>query len=404
MNDGGDFDASVAREWQSFGQRLAAYVSMMREGDVLSISAETSGARLTRGHVQLRPVPGSRVVLGLSDHPIERGPDPGDVTGARGGSTWRHETSADGQDVAWLSVDAGQATHLTEVALEIVAAAAISPEFVRVTATGPHAQTLTDAQDDVVHEPRARTRASSATRDEDSLTVKVVKTVARLLDSKPRVDAHGDLVIEGWESPVYVRVTSARATLEKCERVTVFTHLPLFLGTAPDVARHVADVDAGLGDLSVRVEGDTCVLSADVPTEPFEADRLTDAISRVGTSIMDVVTRVGDRLAGGGTGRPTPPELLCLIEIVADGGAPLRPDEVAHVCGHDREQILCYLQACTRGCRSAASEASAAREAGDVSLADELDAETAAWHELRTRLREALRLVMMPGERTEPRT
>lgn len=394
MEHGGAFDASVGQEWQSFEQRLAAWLEQMVDPDLLGLAGGTGVS--SPGHLLFRATGAGTLVLGLADQLIAAAAAPVDVRLDQ----WSTERGPDGLEVAWLAKRPGHGTELAVVASSILRATTFSPEFVRVTVPSSATATFRAGQHQASHEPESNRRSATTSRAGDGLTTQVVKAVARFLDAKPRVDEHGDLVIDRWQSPVYVRVAGPRATLEKRERVTVFAHLPVYLGHDAASAQTVATVDAELSDLRVRLEGDACVLSADVPTDDV-AGRLPDALVRLGSSIDDVRDRIGERLAGVGEAERTPPELLCLIELVADGGEPLQPDEVAQVCRHDRDLLLAFLDRCAREVRTAGQAFT--RVGADTGEAEELGAELDAWRQLRTLLRSALRTVVLqpqPADRS----
>ncbi|WP_157109661.1 T3SS (YopN, CesT) and YbjN peptide-binding chaperone 1 [Rhodococcus sp. WMMA185] len=249
--------------------------------------------------------------------------------------------------------------------------------------------------------------------DPDQLRNLVARTVEQALGFRPDVDEDSDVILKLDDQSVLVIAHPSQPLV----RVWV----PLLYGIAgrTRAAENVCDLTRRWPGIRFTLDEDRLNASIDVSANPFVPRHLVDALNRFSAFVPSVDAQFaarfdGSRFADGprrscGDNVPSsastddddddedlPPALLTMLHLDPNGSGSLSGDEVAAVCGNDRDAILEYLTIAQEQEISWREFAETARGEGDPEEAATCDHEARAWAKTYESLRSALRVIALP--------
>ncbi|RVW02709.1 hypothetical protein EGT50_08075 [Rhodococcus xishaensis] len=251
-------------------------------------------------------------------------------------------------------------------------------------------------------------------RDPDQLRNLVACTVEKALGFQPEIDDDGDVVLKMDDQPVLV--------ITHPDQPLVRVWVPLLHGVVgrTRAAENACDLTKRWPGIRFTLDEDRLNASIDVSGNPFVPRHLVDALDQFSAFTPSVDARFaarfgGSRFADGlprerdassaptddgteddGDDRGLPPALMTLIHLDPGGSGSLSAQEVASVCGDDRDAVLDYLKITQEQEISWRESAETARGEGDSGEADACDREARAWARTHESLRSALRVIALP--------
>ena len=228
-----------------------------------------------------------------------------------------------------------------------------------------------------------------------------------MLEQAPGKDADGDILVWVGDLPTYVRV------IEEDARVEVFARVVHTISDRTRTAEALADLNRQWPDIKFLLIVDNVVAVMRVDGSPFVADHLVSVFRMFEHFVDTVDDAFAEKLGGKLNSTPGatssyadhecedefPAALVTLIHLDSESG--LAPDDVAEICGRDRDTILEFLRLCTEQEIEWRHNAELAREE-EPEEADMCEDEARAWAKTKESLRAALRVVVLP-HRTPPR-
>ncbi|UZG55530.1 T3SS (YopN, CesT) and YbjN peptide-binding chaperone 1 [Rhodococcus opacus] len=244
-------------------------------------------------------------------------------------------------------------------------------------------------------------------RDGAGLRDRVDAAVESMLEQAPGKDADGDILVWVGDLPTYVRV------IEEDARVEVFARVVHTISDRTRTAEALADLNRQWPDIKFLLIVDNVVAVMRVDGSPFVADHLVSVFRMFEHFVDTVDDAFAEKLGGKLNSTPGatssyaehecedefPAALVTLIHLDSESG--LDPDDVAEICGRDRDTILEFLRLCTEQEIEWRHNAELAREE-EPEEADMCEDEASAWAKTKESLRAALRVVVLPN-RTPPR-
>ncbi|CAM2813236.1 YbjN domain-containing protein [Prescottella defluvii] len=253
-----------------------------------------------------------------------------------------------------------------------------------------------------------------APRDPKELRDLISRTVDQALGFVPQIDDDGDVVLTLGTQPVFV--------IAHPDQPLVRLWIPLLREVVgrTRTAENICDLTAQWPGIRFVLDEDRLNASIDISGNPFVPRHLVDALDLVGKFLPTVDARFAARFDGvrfadlhpgddqfdddhpddesadaGDEGLPS--ALLTLLHLDPDGAGVLSAEEVAAVCGHDRDALLDHLRTTSEQEISWRESAEQARAEGNSEEADACDHEARAWAQTHESLRSALRVVALPG-------
>lgn len=406
--DGADFDLdrSVTRAWSSFRQRLADQLDELDDEAILLIEAGTAleDEDGTAPFVQviangdlLHAETSSNVFLAARSQLDEQ------MTGALTELGWTAPEPDGGPNFS-IELTRSHADRL----------AAITVAAFRDVWNVPHPTFLEAGE---ANAALGITRDSpigqeQALPDREQIQRMVDQALTEYLGELPRKDSDGDIPVRSGTALVFIRV------LDDHPLVELKSPLVVDISGRTRAAEVVADLNATWRQAKFVLIRDVVVLLLELPTVPFVARHLVEALAYISRLADDLDDELADRLGGRlpfvdqappGPRIPTDPEqaddlpaeLVSLLHL-SDGQSELTADEVAQICGNDRDRLLRLLKTSTQQEISWRRAAEAAKVVGDQLEATEHDQEADIWQGIVERLRAALRVVLVnrPGDDT----
>ncbi|MFV0461138.1 MAG: T3SS (YopN, CesT) and YbjN peptide-binding chaperone 1 [Actinomycetales bacterium] len=249
-------------------------------------------------------------------------------------------------------------------------------------------------------------RSLRGSGDREHIQQLVDEALARYLGQPPHKDSDGDIPIRSGSALVFIRV------LEDEPLVELKSPLVVDIAGRTRAAEVVADLNATWRQAKFVLVRDVVVLLLELPTTPFIAEHLIESLALVSRLADDLDNELAERLGGRlpfaepgsaldlpavATERTNtddlPAELVSLLHL---GGADstLTAEEVARICGTDRDRILDLLRIASAQEVAWRHGAEMARLDGEAERALRNDAEALTWQDTVERLRAALRFVL----------
>ncbi|RDI24082.1 hypothetical protein DEU38_111159 [Rhodococcus sp. AG1013] len=431
MFDFDSFDHAIDRSWTRFQSRLADHLSAMRNDDILILdwieettvdgftpwvqflvwddeyvrSEVSSNAYLAPRHV-LSPESEDRLCALGWERPT-RLPDEEPDEGSPAFFVDKEQRWAD--QLAAMTV-----TTLREV-WSVPHPSFLNPEIIgTLEGTDLLGADTPDTSDGA--RPASSTldeTAAVAPRDPSELRELISRTVDQALGFVPQLDDDGDVVLTLGSQPVFV--------IAHPDKPLVRLWIPLLHAVAgrTRAAENICDLTKQWPDIRFTLDEDRLNASIDISGNPFVPRHLVDAIDVIGKFLPTVDARFAARFDGSrfadddsgvespdaenpdpidsvDTDDDLPAALLTLLHLDPHGAGVLSAEEVAEVCGHDRDALLDYLRTTSEQEISWRESAEQARADGDSEEADVCDHEARAWAQTHEALRSALRVVALP--------
>ncbi|MDV7355966.1 hypothetical protein R4282_23500 [Rhodococcus oxybenzonivorans] len=398
------FDREIDDAWTQFQDRLTRYVRAMQDDDELVLVSRydstddglTETAACVRffawaGDTVRCEVPSNLFLhparqLSEEDHDrlIELGwnrPDAvADVDEGNGSASF------------YLDADRTEATRLATMTIAVFREIwdLMHPSFLQAITRGRQDVPPLDLPD----ETPARQRNGSGLRE------LVDTAVESMLGQAPEKDGDGDILVWVGDMPTYVRV------LDDDARVEVFARVVHSISDRTRAAEALADLNRQWSDIKFLLIVDNVVAVMRIDGSPFAAEHLLSVFRTfehlVDTADEAFAERLGGTLNTTATS-PTgtdehgshelPAALMTLIHLDSDSG--LDADDVAEICGRDRDTILEFLRLCSDQEVEWRHNAELARE-NDSEEADMCESEAQSWAKTSDSLRAALRVVVLP--------
>ncbi|MGW5075808.1 T3SS (YopN, CesT) and YbjN peptide-binding chaperone 1 [Rhodococcus sp. NPDC004095] len=408
------FDEAVDASWRVFRSALADHLATMSADDIFIVGAASADYSklavtldywLAQDHLvcfaRVDGLAGNRDLLDL----------------ARTGD-WR-PVGTDEPDTVHLGIPQRLAdlAAVKAVAMLRDVAGIPHPSFVHArTSAGPLA--LTPAMADVPEEPAPMVLPElDHPTNPSELHEAVARALAWKFGSPPVTDEDNDfpVILDGFAGYVlpHAKEPQVRILVPLLRDVTGRTR----------AAEVLADLNSQLAFIRLTLTADQVNAVIDVPGLPFSHEQFGDHLDRMTTFLRGLDDQFAHRLGGRfcDESRATEPEaafpdhecepdlpsgLLTLIQLDPDGIGALNAEQVADVCGRDRDTILEYLRI---------SEEQVVEWRGNTVLAYESDDaddderemcedEAAGWQQTVDSLRAALRFVTLGAPRRPRQT
>ncbi|CRK50447.1 conserved hypothetical protein [Rhodococcus sp. RD6.2] len=405
MSDGGEFDRAVDEAWREFRGALADRLAAISGDEVLvvgALSADRESLLVTLEYF----LTAERIVCSAQQDALADDHSLFDLVCADG---WVEDGRPDRffLEVPLHQVDRTAAASVT-VLREVAGIA--HPSFVEArTSDGPLELTRAMSQPPIESDTWEPPDVEFP-RDPEELHAAVGRVLAGHFGAAPTTDDDGDFVIalDGFTS--YVIPHGGRP------QVRILVPLLQDVTGLTRASEVLTELNSRYAFIRLTLASDQVNAIIDLPASPFSGVHLCDHLDLMEDFLQRLDERFAERLGGryckhtaadddsapvpegsetdDDTGLP--PSLLTLIQLDASGAGALDPDEVAEVCGHDRDAILDYLRICEE------QEIAWNRSADDASAADNRDEfdicmhEAGAWQRTVGALRAALRIVTLP--------
>ncbi|MDI9915924.1 hypothetical protein [Rhodococcus sp. IEGM 1379] len=406
------FDLEITTAWTAFGKRLSAYITAMVDNDSLVIESQydsmdglADAPACIRFFAWNKTKVRAEVPANLLLHPL-RTLDPKDheklvALGFHRPDQCEHEDSGNGSMSFYIDSDRSKPEVLVSKALRILDEvwSIAHPSFLLARSSG---------REDIPAFTVGPQRIDAG----NSLSILVDAALEQLLGHTPERDDDGDIPLVGGEQVTYVRVLGDDGYVE------VFSRVVHSIADLDQAAVVLAQLNRQWPTLKLILVEQSVLGVVRVDGAPFVSEHLLRALR----SLSDL-SEVSDQLAAELGGQPIrvedntdpslsdfedaasdfdahechefPPALMSILELGADVTGSLTPDEVAKICGHDRDTILEYLrisQEQEASWHQALTDA-IGRGGDDVELCT---GEKFAWTQTIQHLRRALRTVVLP--------
>ena len=240
--------------------------------------------------------------------------------------------------------------------------------------------------------------------DYDELHTAISLALEWKYGTPPVTDEGGDFVLTLGTMQAFV--------LPDPERPQLRILVPLLTGVTglTRAAEVLADLNSEYRFVRLTWDGDQVDAAIDLPTSPFSAQQLSDQLDCMAAFLDTIDEEFAQRFDGelartdDEVDEPEPDlpaGLLALLHLDPGGGGALDAEQVATVCGFDRDTILEYLHISEEQEIAWYNSSNEARDAGDLEEADACAHESHGWERTVTSLREALRVVTL-GVRRRP--
>lgn len=407
------FDLEITGAWTTFGNRLSRYIAAMKDNDTLVVESRYDCAdnldyapagisffALNQKKIRCE-VPANRFL-----HPL-RMLEPGDhetlvVLGFHRPDQSEHENTGNGSMSFYIDVDRSRTDGLVAKALRVFDEMwnIAHPSFLRAEVSG---------REDIPVFDNGSARGSS----EDSLNELVDATLARLLEYAPQRDDDGDIPLVRGEQVTYLRI------LEDDQYIEVFSRVVHSVLDTNHAALVLSQLNRQWPTIKLILVEQSILGVARVDTAPFAPDHLLRTLrsfTELADSAEELAAEFGgqpiraDREFPAAFGESDddgldsafeshechefPPALMSILELDADVTG-LTADDVAEICGRDRDTILDYLRISQQQEAEWHEALTTAIGLGgeDIELCD---GEKRAWTQTIHHLRRALRIVVLP--------
>lgn len=408
MTDGETFDHAVDASWRQFRARLADHLAQMSPDDLFIVGSASADYTALSVSVDFWVAEDHLVCFarydGLSTDPA--------LLGVAAGSGWGLDGSAE-PDAVCLDLPQRQADRAAAAAVTMLrdVAGVPHPCFAHARdGNGPF--TLVPAMAGGPEEPvRWTPPPVDYPGNPDELRTAVARALEWKYGTPADSDEDGDFVLTLDTMPAYVLPHA------KHPQVRILVPLLGDITGRTRAAEVLTDLNSQLAFVRLTLTGDQINAVIDVPGSPFSAEQFGDHLDRMVGFLETVDDRFAGRLGGrvcdeGDAPEPEPvfpdpePELpaglVTLLHLDPGGAGVLDAEQVAGVCGHDRDTILEYLRVCQEQVLEWQGLSEEARAADDPEEAAACDQETAGWHQTLDSLRAALRVVTL-GPPRRPR-
>ncbi|WP_430331791.1 T3SS (YopN, CesT) and YbjN peptide-binding chaperone 1 [Rhodococcus sp. ACT016] len=240
----------------------------------------------------------------------------------------------------------------------------------------------------------------------------VARTVEQALGFPPERDEDGDVILKLDDQPVFV--------IAHPDRPLVRVWVPLLYAVAgrTRAAENICHLTGQWPGIRFSLDEDRLNASIDVSGNPFVPRHLVDALDRIGRFVPTIDnhfatrfdgSRFADSMAPGEHDAPDPgaacveeaasdlpPALMTLLHLDPNGSGALSAQEVAAICGQDRDAVIDFLRITKEQEISWRESAETARAENDSIEAEVCDVEARAWSQTHESLRSALREIALP--------
>ncbi|MFC0446915.1 T3SS (YopN, CesT) and YbjN peptide-binding chaperone 1 [Rhodococcus jostii] len=404
------FDREIDDAWTELQDRLTRYVHAMEDDDELVLQSQydsvddglVESAACVRffawaGDTVRCEVPSNRFLHPARalteeerDRLIELGWNRPDLS--------EHADSGNGSASYYLDVDREDAERVASMTVTVFREIwdLLHPSFLKAITGGRSETPVFDSAE-----------APAQLRDGAGLRDRVDAAVESMLEQAPGKDEDGDILVWVGELPTYVRV------IEEDARVEVFARVVHTISDRTRTAEALADLNRQWPDIKFLLVVDNVVAVMRVDGSPFVADHLVSVFRMFEHFVDTVDDAFAEKLGGKLNSTPDatssyaehecedefPAALVTLIHLDSESG--LDPDDVAEICGRDRDTILEFLRLCSEQEIEWRHNAELAREA-EPEEAEMCEDESRAWAKTKESLRAALRVVVLP-HRAPPR-
>ncbi|MDT2005153.1 hypothetical protein FXW78_11275 [Rhodococcus opacus] len=404
------FDREIDDAWTELQDRLTRYVHAMEDDDELVLQSQYDSvddglvetAACVRffawaGDTVRCEVPSNRFLHPARalteeerDRLIELGWNRPDLS--------EHVDSGNGSASYYLDVDREDAERVASMTVTVFREIwdLLHPSFLKAITGGRSETPVFDSAE-----------APAQLRDGAGLRDRVDAAVESMLEQAPGKDEDGDILVWVGELPTYVRV------IEEDARVEVFARVVHTISDRTRAAEALADLNRQWPDIKFLLVVDNVVAVMRVDGSPFVADHLVSMFRMFEHFVDTLDDTFAEKLGGKLNSTPDatssyaehecedefPAALVTLIHLDSESG--LDPDDVAEICGRDRDTILEFLRLCSEQEIEWRHNAELAREA-EPEEAEMCEDESRAWAKTKESLRAALRVVVLP-HRAPPR-
>lgn len=407
------FDLEITGAWTTFGNRLSTYIAEMEDNDTLVVESRydsvgnlgyaPAGITFSAGEKsRVRcEVPANQVL-----HPL-RMLEPQDhedliAMGFHRPDAAESDTSGSGSRSFYLDVDRTQPQEMVSKALRVFDQMwnIAHPTFLLGRYSGRENIPAFDI-------------GPERTSAHNPLRALVDDALERLLGAAPVRDNDGDIPLVRGEQITYVRV------LEDDQYVEIFLRFVHSIADPNHAALVLSQLNQQWTTVKLIMVESSILGVARVDGAPFVPDHLLRTL-RSFAELAEAAEELADELGGQpiradegsfSSFEPDddglaaafdahechefPPELMSILELDADTSEVLTADDIAEICGRDRDTILDYL-------RISQEQEAAWHDALTNALAidgDDIElctGEKRAWTQAIRHLRRALRVVVLP--------
>ncbi|MFE4500847.1 YbjN domain-containing protein [Rhodococcus sp. NPDC056743] len=412
------FDLEITAAWTAFGTRLSRYITAMQDNDTLVVESQhdsQDNLDYAPACIQFFAWDQTRIRCEVPSnqflHPL-RMLEPEDHESLIGWGFNRpdqceHDNTGNGSLSFYIDVDRSRPDGVVAQALRVLGDmwSIAHPSFLGVRVSG---------REDIPAFDNGQTNAS----EYDSLNELVDNALGRLLDYTPERDDDGDIPLVRGEQITYIRV------LEDDQYVEVFSRVVHSIPDMNHAALVLSQLNRQWPTIKLILVEQSVLGVARVDAAPFAPDHLLRTI-RSFAELADASDELAEELGGqpiradgelfstdesdsdglnavfDGSSvewhdcNEFPPALMSILELDADVTGGLTPDDVAEICGRDRDTILEYLRISQEQEAEWHNALTNAVAVGgeDIELCT---GEKLAWTQAIAHLRQALRVVVLP--------
>lgn len=416
------FDLEITAAWTAFGTRMSRYITAMQDNDTLVVESqhdsqdnpdyaaaciqffawdrtrvrcEVPSNQFLHPLRMLEPEDHESLIAWGFNRPDKNRPD-----------TCERDNTGNGSMSFYIDFDRSRPDGVVAQALRVLGDmwSIAHPSFLRVQVSG---------REDIPAFDGSRTQ----TDEYDSLNELVDNALGRLLDYTPVRDDDGDIPLVRGEQITYVRV------LEDDQYVEVFSRVVHSIPDTNHAALVLSQLNRQWPTIKLILVEQSVLGVARVDAAPFAPDHLLRTI-RSFAELADASDELAEELGGqpiradgefaadatdsDGLGAvfdgsavewhecfEFPPALMSILELDADQTGGLTADDVAEICGRDRDTILEYLRISQEQEAEWHNALTNALAVGgeDIELCT---GEKLAWTQTIAHLRQALRVVVLP--------
>lgn len=399
MTGTGMFDDSIDNAWRRFRSELADRVASLDHDELLVVgvaSADTSVLATTIdfwGSNDVLVAIAQSAGLGADDELL-------DVAATLG---WVH-ADEDGPNSVRVEAPVREVDRVAALAVDFLRAVAgvAHPCFVRGHSADGPVELSPEATAVPIEPAGPPPPVFEFPADQDELCAAVSRALHWKYGITPTVDEAGDFVVSVGALPAFV--------LPGPDSPQVRILVPLATGITgrTRVAEVLTELNSGYAFIRLILDDDQVNAVIDLPAAPFSAMQLStqlDCMSQFLDTIDEAFAlRLGGQLVGDDSGDAAdselPAGLLTLLHLDPNGTGELDAEQVATVCGYDRDTILEYLDLAEEQTIAWEESAGQARDQGDTDEAGACEHEADGWRHTVQSLRAALRVVTLGVPRT----